>query len=629
MVGSLYWDDHATRRSLREKFLSMPSAKSVPAPIRYGRKSDLRDTVTMVFSSSCTANNRMGQAKLAPFRNEITSAKELDEITAAIIKAEHKKEPGFERFNWEWGCLAVLVNPKAGRIISKQIKEYWSKKFGKKFDSKEYKIGKEKAIVSSLGMLQFDWQTGYGNVDFVVVTATKPNIDPIPASNQLADHFALDSTYFENNCRSGISTYQDQDVGAILRPCSEPKPAHKVEWLPDGWTSKSLGQLFNFKNGINAGKESYGKGVKFVNVMEVIYNDHITSENVPGSVHVSKDQMELYVVKKGDVLFNRTSETTDEIGLSSVYLGDDPVVFGGFVIRGRPLNSFITDDFKKYCFRSKFVRDQIIKNGQGAIRTNIGQGDLEKVIVPLPPIPLQEQISQALNEWSDSTRLMADLVSKKETQKSWVMNQLLTGKQRLTGFKAKWKKYHYDDLLDVVKRPIQWNDSELYHLVSVRRRSGGIFERESLFGHQIKVKDLRTANEGDFLFSKMQIVHGASALVNKAFAGSAISGSYIAVVAKDKKILDIRYLDWYSRTPYFYHQTYISSYGVHIEKMTFDFESFLSLDIDLPSIEEQREIVKILQGIEEELRLLKAKLEKLKRQKKGLMQILLTGKQLI
>jgi len=92
----------------------------------------------------------------------------------------------------------------------------------------------------------------------------------------------------------------------------------------------------------------------------------------------------------------------------------------------------------------------------------------------------------------------------------------------------------------------------------------------------------------------MQILHGASALVTEEFAGAKISGSYIAVVAKDARLLNIEFFQWYSQLPYFYHQTYISSYGVHIEKMTFDFDAFLALEMRVPSIKEQTAITHIL-----------------------------------
>jgi len=131
--------------------------------------------------------------------------------------------------------------------------------------------------------------------------------------------------------------------------------------IPNEWDVFELGELFEFKNGINAGKESYGKGVKFIHVMEVIYHDFISPDMIPGTVQISDEQKELYLVKDGDVLFNRTSETIEEIGMSAVYNGNEDVVFGGFVIRGRPILNAIDPVYKRYCLRSNLVRNQIIK----------------------------------------------------------------------------------------------------------------------------------------------------------------------------------------------------------------------------------------------------------------------------
>lgn len=85
-------------------------------------------------------------------------------------------------------------------------------------------------------------------------------------------------------------------------------------------------------------------------------------------------------------------------------------------------------------------------------------------------------------------------------------------------------------------------------------------------------------------------------------------------------------MNWYSKQPYFYHQCYVSSYGVHIEKMTFDFKLFLKEEISLPPLEEQAAIAQVLQRADQEIFLLNQKLTHLQDQKKGLMQQLLTGK---
>ena len=263
---------------------------------------------------------------------------------------------------------------------------------------------------------------------------------------------------------------------------------------------------------------------------------------------------------------------------------------------------------------------------QGAGRYKLTKQSLLRIPIVLPDIEEQKAITTILGTCDENIEVVEQLIAQKELRKKWLMQQLLKGKKRLKGFEGEWNRYPFEKLLKVIKRLSKWDDNELYKLISVRRRSGGIFFREALHGHQIKVKDLRDVKVGDFLFSKMQIVHGASAIVTTDFAKAKISGSYIATVAKDPKILNMEFFNWYSQLPYFYHQALISSYGVHIEKMTFDFDTFLQLEMKLPSIEEQTAIAQVLHSSDKEISLLKLKAEKLREKKRGLMQQLLTGK---
>ncbi|GAF05728.1 GIY-YIG nuclease family protein [Saccharicrinis fermentans] len=173
----------------------------------------------------------------------------------------------------------------------------------------------------------------------------------------------------------------------------------KIGWIPEEWELVKLGEKFEFKNGINADKSAYGTGVRFVNVMEVVNNNYITHNDIPGSLVVTKSQLMTYKVSRGDVLFNRTSEIPEEIGLTAVYLDDANPVFGGFVIRGTSKDNSLYELFKKDCFNSSILRKQIIVRGQGAVRANIGQKDLQSVLLPLPPLPEQQKIAQILSTW--------------------------------------------------------------------------------------------------------------------------------------------------------------------------------------------------------------------------------------
>jgi len=358
------------------------------------------------------------------------------------------------------------------------------------------------------------------------------------------------------------------------------------------------------------------------NVGEGIFVDKEKRKYISEESYTKLKCKELIV---GDILICRLA---DPAGRACILpnIGEEKMITSVDVSIYRPKLDFADRAFLVASMNTPNWFNEIRERCGGSTRTRIARSELGKMKIPLPPLPEQKAIAQVLSTADTTIHTTEKLIAQKELRKKWLMQQLLTGKKRLKGFSGEWKEHSYEKILKVVKRNFEWDENELYKLISVRRRSGGIFYREALYGHQILVKTLRTANEGDFLFSKMQILHGASALVTKEFDGAKISGSYIAVVPKDKKQLNMEFFQWYSQTPYFYHQTYISSYGVHIEKMTFDFDTFLQLEMKLPSIEEQTAIAQVLQAADKEISLLKAKAEKLREQKKGLMQQLLTGK---
>jgi len=394
--------------------------------------------------------------------------------------------------------------------------------------------------------------------------------------------------------------------------------------IPSDWEIKKLGDccLEKGEYGINAPAVEFSNDLPaYLRITDI---DDDGNYSIDKKASVGDPNYEQFVLKNGDIVFARTGAT---VGKTYLYKPTDGIlVFAGFLIRFRPSEKLLTPQHLKYFTETKHYWDWVQTVSMRRVQPGINSEEYASLKIPLPPLPEQKAIAHMLSTAEAAIHTTEKLITQKELRKKWLMQQLLTGKKRLKGFGGEWKEYPFEKLLKVVKRPVKWDDNELYKLISVRRRSGGIFFREALYGHQIKVKDLRDAEVGDFLFSKMQIVHGASALVTKEFEGAKISGSYIATVAKDSKLLNMEFFNWYSQLPYFYHQALISSYGVHIEKMTFDFDTFLQLEMKLPSIEEQTSIAQVLQAADKEISLLKAKAEMLREQKKGLMQQLLTGK---
>lgn len=198
-----------------------------------------------------------------------------------------------------------------------------------------------------------------------------------------------------------------------------------------GWPTAKLGELFWFQNGVNADRTAYGRGVLFANVLEVISHNSLTSERIPGRVDLPARVIESFAVALGDVLFNRTSETQEEVGLASVFMGGEPTVFGGFVIRGRPHNDRLLPAFAAYALRAPSVRTQIVARGQGAVRANIGQAELAAVTIALPTRDEQTAIAQVLSDMDAELSALEARLTKARQLKQGMAQALLTGRIRL------------------------------------------------------------------------------------------------------------------------------------------------------------------------------------------------------
>jgi type I restriction enzyme, S subunit len=278
--------------------------------------------------------------------------------------------------------------------------------------------------------------------------------------------------------------------------------------------------------------------------------------------------------------------------------------------------------------RLQLEKDNLDRAAPKMAQKNINLEVLRPLPLLVPPLAEQRKIADILSTWDRAIETSEALLATAQKQKRALMQHLLTGKRRFPEFEGQeWKEVRLGKVLREVRRPVDWSDDDLYRLISVRRRSGGLFHREDLYGREIKTKTLKNALAGDFLISKMQVVHGAMGLVCEEFDGMQISGSYIAVVSKDLLELRIEFFDWLSRMPAMYHQTYLCSYGVHIEKMTFNFGLFLREKIKVPStVEEQTRIVEVLECAEHEESELETQIQNLRTEKRALMQQLLTGK---
>jgi type I restriction enzyme S subunit len=412
------------------------------------------------------------------------------------------------------------------------------------------------------------------------------------------------------------------------RPCYKKT---KVGWIPEEWSVAILGDIccqpvsgYSVIGTDRPAKE----GEHGVLKLSCIQNGRFEpNENKLVNGH---DTIKLKTPVKKDTLLVSRSNTDELVGAVCYVDRNVPSLFLSDLIWevSARNNSAVSVKWLVYLLCSEQYRAQIVAraNGTSGSMKKITKPGFLGIRIPLPPNIEQKKISEILASWDEAIEQMRKLIDAKKHLKKSLMQQLLTGKRRLPGFGGKWKTIRLKNLLQQVSRPVKFDDRAVYDLISIRRRSEGVFHRGKIPGHSILTKQIYIARSGDFLLSKMQIVHGASALVTREFDGMHISGSYIALRVLNPKKLDESFLNWISRTPYFYHLTYLASYGVHIEKMTFNLGLFLKSEINIPErIEEQRCIVEILSAADNEIEALERKLLALEKQKRGLMQKLLTG----
>ena len=130
--------------------------------------------------------------------------------------------------------------------------------------------------------------------------------------------------------------------------------------------------------------------------MDILNNAVITNDCIRASVDVSEEELLSFCVENGDILFQRSSETLEDVGRANVYMDNKPAVFGGFVIRGKKKAEY-DPLFFRYLLASPFARKKIIPMGAGAQHFNIGQEGLNKVKLHFALLDEQKKIARLLS----------------------------------------------------------------------------------------------------------------------------------------------------------------------------------------------------------------------------------------
>lgn len=203
-------------------------------------------------------------------------------------------------------------------------------------------------------------------------------------------------------------------------------PKLRFPKFAEKWDEYKLEDFFSFKNGINAAKENYGKGYKFINVLDIINNNFITHDKILDKVNVTEEVFNKSLVEYGDILFQRSSETREEVGQSNVYLDKEHnATFGGFVIRGKMIKDY-NPSFMNYLLKTSKSRKEITTKSGGSTRYNVGQETLKEVEIFTTSILEQKKIATFLTTIDTKIEQLSKKKSLLEQYKKGIMQQIFS-----------------------------------------------------------------------------------------------------------------------------------------------------------------------------------------------------------
>jgi type I restriction enzyme S subunit len=270
-----------------------------------------------------------------------------------------------------------------------------------------------------------------------------------------------------------------------------------------------------------------------------------------------------------------------------------------------------------YFFNQRELTPHLTRQGAG--RYKLTKDALSKILCPLPPLPEQKAIAQVLSTADAAIHTTEKLIAQKELRKKWLMQQLLTGKKWLKGFGGEWKEKKLEYFIkDYKHKP---TDEDTYEVLTSAK--AGLMKQTDYYGdNRITNRDDADYNvippnyltyrsrsdDGLFTFNKNDL--GITGL---------ISGYYPVFTIKNG---DINFILMYMN----YFRQKLTKYAIGTSQLVLAMNALKEAKFHLPLEEEQTAIAQVLQAADKEISLLKTKAEKLREQKKWLMQVLLTGK---
>lgn len=391
--------------------------------------------------------------------------------------------------------------------------------------------------------------------------------------------------------------------------------------LPNGWSLKKLGEIVKINSSTLTEKTDSNYSFFYLDLSSVkegkvdFPNERINFHQAPSRAR--------RILKKGDIIIATVRPNLKGFALADFDVSD-VICSTGFALISSKNN---TD--AKYIYQSfygRFIETQIENLVVGSNYPAINNSDVENLLIQYPQNQDERvKIATILGTWDAAIQTTTALLAALQKRKKGLMQRLLSGNVRLKGFEtSKWQMKELEDMLIPTIRTVH-KPNEQFLGLGLRSHGKGTFLKYDVEPDKIEMDTLYEVKQNDLIVNITFAWEGAIAIAEKQDEGALVSHRFPTYTFNEKSA-NSDYFKHFIKTQRFrFHLVLISPGGAGRNRVMSK-KDFLKLEFKFPPLTEQTRIAAILNAADAELRQTEVYLEKLKTQKRGLMQQLLTGK---
>ena len=231
------------------------------------------------------------------------------------------------------------------------------------------------------------------------------------------------------------------------------------------WRKVKLGELYEVHNGLSKGRQFFGSGYPFLS-FSTVFNHWFLPEQLDSLVQSTEKERIACSIKRGDVFITRTSETMDELGMSSVALKDYPdATYNGFTKRLRPITDEVLPEFIGYYLRSRKLRAKFMAFSSMTTRASLANDDLLSMEVEVPEKSVQRRIAEVLSRYDaliENYQRQIKLLEEaaQRLYKEWFLDLRFPGHQStpiINNLPQGWEKKSAKDFFTMSRKQLVFN----------------------------------------------------------------------------------------------------------------------------------------------------------------------------